>query len=202
MNSKISKWLFRPSEYVSDFKALFIGLTAIMLSGILNMFSGTHFDGVLDVHMGSNEKTSWLFLCEGLINLISISGLLFISGKLFSASSIRFIDVIGTQAMARWPLFVVALCTLIIPHQAVDQFIIAKALNVKTDVNIEVYQILLFVLLSLILLLVTIWTIILMYRAFSVSCNLKGARAVWIFIVSLLIAEVISKYLIYLMFKI
>ena len=201
MNSTISKWLFRPSEYVSDFKALFIGLVAILLSGIINNFSSTHFDGVLDVHIGAEQQTSWLFVGEGFINLICISGLLFLSGKIFSLSSIRFIDVIGTQAMARIPLLIVALSTLLIPHQAVDEFIMAKALNVKADVSIETHQVLLFVVLMLILVLMIIWMVVLMYRAFSVSCNLKGAKGIWIFILALLVAESISKYVIYLVYQ-
>jgi hypothetical protein len=38
-----------------------------------------------------------------------------------------------------------------------------------------------------------VWTAALMYRAYAVSCNIKGARAVVTFIVSLIGAEVLSK---------
>jgi hypothetical protein len=199
MKISVVKLLFRPFEYVSEFKALTIGIAAIALSGLLNVFSGTHFDGVLDVHFGDSKSYSYLFLLEGVINWISFSVLLFVSGKIFSPSSIRFIDVFGTIAMARWPLFIVAILSLVIPHQTVDQFIMAKAININAPVVVEMYEIVLFIILSLVMILVAIWVIILMYRAYSVSCNLKGAKGVWSFIVALLIAEVISKYLIYLL---
>jgi len=199
MKTSVVKLLFRPFEYVSDFKALIIGIVAIALSGLLNVFSGTHFDGVLDVHFGDSKSYSYLFMLEGVINWISFAVLLFIAGKIFSSSSIRFIDVFGTIAMARWPLFIVSVFSLLIPHQAVDQFIMAKALNVNAPVTIEMYEIILFIVLTLVMILVTVWVIILMYRAYSVSCNLKGAKGVWSFIVALLIAEVLSKYLIYLL---
>lgn len=199
MKTSVMKWLFRPFEYVSEMKALIIGLMAIILSALLNVFSGTHFDGLLDVHFGDANGYSKLFMLEGLINWVSFALLLYIAGKIFSSSSIRFIDVFGTIAMARWPLFIVSFFALIIPHQAVDQFIMAKALNINAPVTIQTYEIVLFVFLSLVMILVTVWVIILMYRAYSVSCNLKGAKGVWSFIVALLIAEVISKYVIYLL---
>jgi hypothetical protein len=37
------------------------------------------------------------------------------------------------------------------------------------------------------------WMVALMYRAFSISCNVKGARAVITFVISLLVAEIVSK---------
>ena len=37
------------------------------------------------------------------------------------------------------------------------------------------------------------WTVVLMYKAYSVSCNIKGAKAIVSFIIGLIIAEVLSK---------
>lgn len=199
MKKNLATWLFRPFEYVSELKALAIGIIAIVVSAVLNFLSGTHFDGVLDVHFGNTDGYSKLFMLEGLVNWVSFALLLFVSGKIFSSSSIRFIDVFGTISMARWPLFIVSLLALVIPHESVDQFIMAKALNMNASVTVQTYEIVLFVILSLVMILVTVWIIILMYRAYSVSCNLKGAKGVWTFIVALLLAEVISKYAIYLL---
>jgi hypothetical protein len=199
MKTNVMKWLFRPFEFVSEFKALTIGVIAIVLCSLLNLLSGTHFDGVLDVHFGNGQQYSKLFMLEGLINWISFALLLFAAGKLFSTSSFRFIDVFGTISMARWPLFIVSVLALVIPHEAVDQYIMALALNMSTTITIQTHEIILFVLLSLVMILVTVWVIILMYRAYSVSCNVKGAKGVWTYIVALLIAEVLSKYLIYLL---
>jgi hypothetical protein len=46
---------------------------------------------------------------------------------------------------------------------------------------------------ALILIPFGIWMIALMYNAYTVSCHLKGARAVISFIVALLVAEIVSK---------
>jgi hypothetical protein len=46
-----------------------------------------------------------------------------------------------------------------------------------------------------------IWTVALMYRAYAVSCNIKGVKAVVTFIVSLIGAEALSKFAILLLLK-
>jgi hypothetical protein len=50
-----------------------------------------------------------------------------------------------------------------------------------------------FVLVSFVAIAMIVWMVALMYRAYSVSCNIKGARAVITFIVSIVGAEVLSK---------
>ncbi len=196
MNASLNKWFFRPFEHLSEFKALLIGISAILLSGGLNILSQTHFDGIVDVHTGSKEISSISFVCEGLIDWLLFSALLFTSSLFFSSSAIRLIDVISTQAMARWPLLITSLATLIIPHQAADEYLLSKVLKSGTEINIQAYQLILLGLLTLIIVATSIWMIVLMYRAYSISCNLKGNKAIAIFIITLLLAEGISKYLI------
>ena len=55
------------------------------------------------------------------------------------------------------------------------------------------------VLVSIVILAMVIWMIVLMYRAFAVSCNVRGAKAIWTFIGTLILAEIVSKVAIYLM---
>jgi hypothetical protein len=45
-------------------------------------------------------------------------------------------------------------------------------------------------------LLMIIWMVALMYKGYALSCNLRGAKAVVTFIVSLILAEALSKVLI------
>ena len=45
----------------------------------------------------------------------------------------------------------------------------------------------------IVIILMAVWMVALMYRAYAVSCNIKGAKAIITFIVSLIGAEVLSK---------
>ena len=42
-----------------------------------------------------------------------------------------------------------------------------------------------------------IWMVVLMYRAYCVSCNIKGPKAIGTFIAALIVGEVLSKVFIY-----
>ena len=45
--------LFNPFFYVAGIKALGLGLAAIFLAGLVGWCGHTHFDGVLDTHVGA-----------------------------------------------------------------------------------------------------------------------------------------------------
>jgi len=53
-----------------------------------------------------------------------------------------------------------------------------------------------FVIAMIITFLMIIWMVVLMYKAYAVSCNVKGPKAIATFIASLILAETISKVLI------
>ena len=40
-----------------------------------------------------------------------------------------------------------------------------------------------------------VWMVALMWKAFSISCNMKGGRAIALFILAVLIAEAVTVYL-------
>jgi hypothetical protein len=198
MNTSFATWLFRPFERISEFKAFGIGAAALLLSGILNFFGHTHFDGVLDVHLQSQESPLSLFIYESMIDWLTLALLLFLSGLLFSKSAIRFIDVFATQAMARWPLLITSIAAMLIPHEHVVNYLLSKAFGAvaQTVSVVRGYEYILFGLLILLVLANSIWMIVLMFRGFCIACNLKGNKGLAIFICTLLLAEGLSKYLI------
>jgi len=51
--------------------------------------------------------------------------------------------------------------------------------------------------LSILMIPIIVWTVALMYNAYSVSANLNGPKAVWSFIASFVIGEILSKVIIY-----
>ena len=96
------QWLFNPFTYLAGTPALLIGLSVILIAGFLSSLSNTHFDGVLDVHTGAPAPLA-VFLLEGIIGWLCISVVLSVLGVLASKSSVRLLNVFGTQALARLP---------------------------------------------------------------------------------------------------
>jgi hypothetical protein len=199
-SNRLSQWLFNPFRFIAGFKALLLGLAIILISGLVGSFSNTHFDGVLDVHTGAAAKM-WFFLAEGLIDWMCPAVLLFLFGLIVSRSSFRTIDVLGTQALARWPYLIAAVAMLPNANRRVLGYIVSKVKETAPAVTINPADVLVFGFAMIAVLLMTIWMIALMYRAYMVSCNIKGAKAVATFIVGLIAAEAISKFAMFLLVR-
>ncbi|MFZ0033855.1 MAG: hypothetical protein WAK60_02550 [Sedimentisphaerales bacterium] len=196
--NRLSQWLFNPFRFIAGFKTLLLGLAIILVSGFVGSLSNTHFDGVLDLHTGA-AAPMWFFLSEGVINWICMVIPLFFFGLIVSRSSFRTIDVLGTQALARWPYLIAALVMLPDANKRVLEYIVSKAKQIAPAAAINPADVLVFGFAMIIAIFMAIWMVALMYRAYTVSCNIKGARAIVTFIVSLILAEVLSKITIFLL---
>ena len=194
----LGQWLFNPFRFIAGFQALLIGLAIILISAFLGSLSNTHFDGTLDVHTGM-QAPMWLFFAEGLIDWISLVIPLLFFGLIMSRTSFRILDVLGTQALARFPYLIAALAMLPEANRRFGTYLMGRFTGAAPVVVINYVDVFIFVFATIIALLMLVWMVALMYRAYCVSCNIKGAKAVITFIVGLVGAEVLSKFAILLL---
>lgn len=186
----IGRWLFNPFVRIAGARSLIVGLAGIVVAGLAAAGAGIRFDGLLDVHAG-NEVALWVPVVEGLVNWAVFTLLLLVVALLFSKSAVRPIDVAGTQAMARMPLLLAAaICNLPLIQDAFDRMA-AVLLGFELEGN---------TLTGLVAgILVTlggvVWMVALMWKAFSVSCNMRGGRAIALFILAVLLGEAATLYL-------
>ena len=188
----LRQWLFNPFQFVAGLKALLIGLAIILISAFLGSLNTTHFDGALDVHIGQ-PAPALFFFAEGLIDWICVSIPLFLLGLIVSRSSLRVVDVFGTQALARWPYLITSLVMLPGANRRFAERLVPGFSQAGSPAPFSSADLLVFALAMFLSLLMLIWMVALMYRAYAVSCNVKGAKAIITFIVGLVIAEVLSK---------
>lgn len=172
----ISSILFNPFKKLAGFKALLLGIAIMLITSGIAYFSYCHFDGALDAHIGESGAFR-VYVLEFVIDWLSIAIIFYLTGILFSKSRIRWFDVAGTTALARYPYLFLALLAFALP-------ITKEGFPI---INIR------FIVVTILILLVTIWYIALLYNAFRVSCNLKKEKAIPAFIVALIIAEILSK---------
>jgi hypothetical protein len=177
------KQLFNPFIHIAGSKALLLGFAAMLLTGIAARYSLTHFDGVLDTHIGADTHIVYYAL-EPLVDWLSISSVLYLGSIIFSTSRTRWIDIGGTTAFSRTPMLIAALAAF------------AQPANVSIS-NIPLAAIVV----AIVLLLCTIWMVALMYNALSVSANLKAPRLIPVFIGELLLAEIVSKLILHFIYK-
>jgi len=195
-----SQWLFNPFRYVAGYEALLLGLGAILASAFIGYFGDAHFDGVLDVHIGLKAPL-WVFVAECIIDWLSLAMPLYIFGLILSPSALRMIDVFGTQALARWPYLITSFVMLPEANRRFSAYLMAGLTSSEGFGTLNYVGLCVFVLASFVAIAMIVWMVALMYRAYSVSCNIKGARAVITFIVSIVGAEVLSKSLILLLLR-
>jgi len=182
-------WLFNPFKFIAGNRALLLGIGVMLLSAIVCSLETIHLDGVLDVHKG-REAPSYFYFIEPLIDWLCLVIPLYIFGKSFSVSAIRFIDVAGTSALARYPMFFVVLLCMLSPNLPTDEQKILNTIQTNPHVLMQLTVI------GILVIPFIVWTVALMYNAYSLSANLKGPKAVWSFIASVVIAEILSKVII------
>ena len=188
----IRGWLFNPFRFIAGGPALLGGLVVIVIATFIGSMSNTHFDGVLDVHIATAGPV-WVFIAEGLIDWLSLAVVLMVFALIFSPRSFRIIDIFGTQALARWPSLVTALIMLPEANRRVTEYFLLMAQQGGREAAINPADAVLFAVAMIVSLLMIVWMVSLMYKAYAVSCNLKGGKAIGTFIAGLIIAEVISK---------
>lgn len=196
----MKKWLFNPFELVAGWTALFAGMAVIVLTAFIAVAGNIRLDGVIDLHITEDVNLTTALL-DGFVNWLCLGFFIYLAGLIFSRSSIRLLDVFGTQALARFPFLFSVLASLLCFNGNILRYLDHMLLHQDgpNPVSIGVADVLLFGCMILVTLLMTVWGIALMYKAYSVSCNVKGTRAALSFTACMVFAEILSKVILSLM---
>ena len=185
----VARWLFNPFVRIGGEQALAIGLSVIVVSGLVAAAGGVHFDGLLDFHPGYSVSF-WVPVVEGLVNWSAISVLLVLVSLLVAPRTVRLVDIVGTQALARVPLLLAALACVPAPVRDGNVELVAAAVEGRMVTPTAASLVA-----GLLVGACAIWMVWLMWKAFAVSCNQQGARAVAIFVAAVVAGELATKFL-------
>ncbi|MDR2086844.1 MAG: hypothetical protein LBP72_06675 [Dysgonamonadaceae bacterium] len=194
----LKAYLFQPFSFFAGWTSVITGLFILTVLVVAGFFTHTHFDGVLDVHYGCNEMPASLsrhLYCVFISRIIAIA-VFYITAVILSSSKIRLIDIAGTITTAQWPLLFAPLIGFLPGMRFCEGSV--NTLNVEAIMIFfreHLVGLLFGVLFMLILL---IWSVFLMYNAYSVSANIKGGKGIASFIAALFVAEIISKIALFL----
>ena len=183
----VLQWLFNPYRRIAGGQALAIGLTGIVVSGLAAAVAGVHFDGLLDFHPGYRVSFQ-VPIVEGLVNWSVVTVLLVLVSFLVAPRTVRVVDIAGTQALARWPLLLAALACMPAAVRQGNEEAVAAAVEGRMVTPPAVSLVA-----GLFASACAIWMVWLMWKAFAVSCNQRGGRAVAIFVAAVIVGEVATK---------
>lgn len=186
--------LIKPFDKYQERHLIIVGSIATIIGVGITFLLGGRFDGALDFHLGSNVTVQQA-ISDTAINIFCLVMLLYIAAKYLNTKT-RLVDIISTVIIARIPLYFIALFSIGGKVQAAS----SDLLQGLTSENIQNFQdtipkesLVVIMLFALVTLIFVIWSIALMYNGYKTASNAKGKKAIVLFIVALLGAELISK---------
>jgi len=188
--------LFNPFERIAGLKSLLLGLLIMLVTSVVAYYSNARFDGVIDMH-GGPDVAYYYYLIDGLSAWLSMVVFFYPLSLFVTKFKSRFVDVAGTLILARFPMIIDALILFYLKNSEVNKFLESFVLKTNVVYDIQVMDWMLFIGSILLMIMSTVWFIALNYNAYKINTNLKGVKAIWIFVVCILFAEVLSKVLFY-----
>lgn len=182
-----ARLLLNPFSRLAGWPALLSGLCVMVLTAVVGYYAGALSDGVLDVHF-VDDPADLTWRKALLFPLVSQACLVFVCAllSLIFTRNFRLLDLAGTLTFARVPFLLSMLAGLAVnlPSMAdiaADPFVLFRNFG--------------FVLFLIVNVIVVIWVVVWMVYAVRVSCDLKSGKLAMVLILSIVVGEVLAKYL-------
>ncbi|WP_146192262.1 hypothetical protein [Marinilabilia rubra] len=186
--------IFNPFHEIAGSKALFLGLLAMLATGLIGYFSHTHFPDIISIKYIPVSLPLWYYFIQQLVIWLIPSVIFYLLALLGASSSVRIIDVFGTQALARYPYVLASITGFSGSMKRFGEYIIEVAMEQNQEASISSFDLIMSILIIVASLLLVVWMVGLMYNAFRISANLKGARAVGLFIAGFAVSFLVSLF--------
>lgn len=192
----MKKLLLNPFEKFSETKLLLFGIAITLLGSYLGFVFNGRFDGAIDLHF-SDEVTLPQPFIDNAINVFSISISLFLFGRIINKKT-RFIDILIPSLVARLPFY-------FLPFTNINNFMVTFSneiignLDIKNPVNfhIETFDLIAILLFAIVSIGFLVWFVILLFNGFKIATNCKTPNHTLLFVFGIILAEILSKILIY-----
>lgn len=193
MNRKI---VFNPFEKHSEITLLIFGLTLTTLGSFIGYLMKARFDGIIDMHLVENISLIEPFL-DNLLNTLSLFVLFFILGKSINKKT-RWVDILSASIIARIPFYILPLFKIGGFLEKITERLLESIdlENLNSPPAISISDMLTMLLFAGIGIVCLCWFIALFWNGFRVATNTKGTKNIILFVIMLIVAEVISKFLI------
>lgn len=190
MKNKV-KLIVNPFIRIAGGQALIWGFLGLIVSTLLCWISGYHYHGLL--HFGPAPNPAWwCYLAEHLIVWLIPALLFYLGGLFLSHSRIRVIDVLDTVLFAQLPLLGMNLISLLPAMRMMSQM----NMNMSPEEMLAQPYFILAMILTLLGLPFLILTLIWMFNALKVSCNLKQWKLWTVALIGIIGGDVLCRFLI------
>lgn len=194
----MGSWLFHPFARLTGRQALWPGLVIMLVVALLARVAGLETDAVLSLHFMDGLALGTLIV-QALINWLAMVACLTVAARLLEVQSLDIPALLGSQALARWPLLPAVLYLSLPPvaermRELTNRLIevmptqpgqvIADAAHMADAFILTAY--------GLPVLGCLAWMVWLMLQGFGAATGLSGPRAVFPFAACLMVAHLAS----------
>jgi len=183
-----SSVLINPFQKIAGFKALLMGLVLMIIMSLVGVYANVFYDGsfgyVIPVGIKTHVKPNFLLLLyQNMAAVVLVSTLFLASALFFRQKGIRVIDFFGTVALARYPIFICLLSTMV--HQLLKPELFTQDFSQGYELHFDLIN----TLSTLLFLACFIWQIVTYFFALKESSGFEDKRLWSCFIVCMLAAE-------------
>ncbi len=187
------KLIFNPFSKFTETQLLVFGIAATALGSLLGLIFQVRFDGILDVHL--SEVSYFQSLGENLINIVVVLVLFFIVAKIVNKKT-RVIDILNTAMVSRVAIYLIVFFVHSPSMQRITKQVLENQ-NHLQEIAFNYFDLAVVWAISMIILLFLTYFIVLLINGFRTATNIKKwQHFVWVAI-SIIIAEIVSKLIIY-----
>lgn len=179
-------WLFNPFHFWGGSKLLYAGLAVIAAHIPIALLFNARFAGALDMHVHLTQPSMQTILTDVSIAWLTMMVCMYAAARIFEPA-VRIIDIAGATALARLPMLL----------GTVPGYLFAPdSDSVEEILAFQGMDLAMLVVGALVVFVFFVWFLILLFNALKVNSNLKGWRLGVSYVSVLIVAEIISVYLI------
>jgi len=186
--------LFKPFEKYSEQKLLITGVIATLIGALITYLLNCKFIGVLKMTFVDYTSIGQSIL-DSIIILSCLSLFLFFAAK-YIYKNTRLIDIIVTALVGFIPLYTLPIFNINDTIKIATENIL-KYSSPELANQIPLENLTPLILFGLFTILIIIWFITLSYNGFKTASNAKGTKAMVVFGIALILADIVSRVLIH-----
>lgn len=187
------KTLLNPFEKFSEKQLLIFGILFLFIGSYIGFLVNAYFDSIL--HISFVENTSYInSIAQNLIIIVLLTIILFALGKYLNPKT-RWIDLFNVSLIARIPFY---FSTLINYNNSTLKLTdkIMNNLDAIQNIRFSTSEYLFLIITSVFGILCLLLFAVLLWNGFKTATNAKTTKEIILLIITLLIANFISSYLI------
>ncbi|MGL4582429.1 MAG: hypothetical protein ACRCVU_05555 [Flavobacterium sp.] len=188
-------YILKPFEIIQERNLFSIGTCILIIASIIAFMTNSRFDGVIDMHVTTSVQ--WYQpLLDNVINTVCLTLFLYLL-SLLQPIKARIIDLVNVALISRIPIYTTLVTNIGGYNQETSDYLIANLSNPFALKELPVINLIMLALGGILALVALVLMGILLYKGYKNATNAKKVSHLLLLIPVVILAEIISKLIVY-----